>query len=574
MSFILRKAVSLAPVCCAALLMANAAAAQSLPCPPVQIQRLIPACQDRGTFGESVSVLNDRLAVGRYDSRGGRVTIHSLDPANRIWKFEADLRPTDLNTFDAFGQTVAMHYDAPRDRWLLAAGSPSKSNLAQSAGKAYVYVLDAQGRWIEQAGVLPHITLPYEWFGRSVTWATASERTFLIVGAPGSPDLGVVGSVYIFEQDLQGIWRQQAHLQASDGVPDNGFGRSLSAAEHDDETILLVGAPACQSVPEGPVGAAYAYRFDRVSEEWVLEATLKAHVPVPCDRFGSDVTVVGLNDTPDATHRIAIGARGENRNGSSLGPGGVYIYRRLVGGVWEEETRIPPPVPNPTDIAFGHSVHFAPDDPNRVLAGAVNSREFGPESGSAYLVERDATTGQWSANQALFGREQDGYDAFAVDVALGSGASADMAVVGALATQCPGGSQFDAIGAVYVFDLDPGEPGNCPPPVLTLQKVPDCSGGPGGEIEVRWFQATPDRRARIAILLGRRTGNFVIPDGNSCAGTRLGLGSRDLQVAFIGSAGPFGAGRLVTNVPRAVCGAHLQLIDITRCKTSNVVRIE
>ncbi len=63
------------------------------------------------------------------------------------------------------------------------------------------------------------------------------------------------------------------------------------------------------------------------------------------------------------------------------------MYRRLATGAWEEETRIPPPVPNPTDIAFGHSVHFAPDDPNLLLAGAVNSREFGAESWAQFFLK-------------------------------------------------------------------------------------------------------------------------------------------------------------------------------------------
>ncbi len=573
MSFIHRKTGYLAPVCWAALFMADAATAQSLPCPPVQLERLMPPCEP-GTFGEAVALADARMVVGEFEPLGGLVTTFTLDEQSHRWRQEALLRPGDLAASDDFGRSVAIHHDVLNDRWLLAAGSPQKSDLAQTAGKAYVFGLRSFGQWVQSAEILPEVTVPKGRFGWTVAWATAGGRTLLFVGAHGSPDNRVIGSVYVFEEDLEGIWRQQAHLQAPDGVPDNGFGRSISAAEHDGETILMVGAPACQSVPEGPVGAAYAYRFDRSSEEWVLEATFNARVPVPCDRFGWDVAIVGLNDAPDATHRVAIGAAGENSNGTGLGPGGVYMYRRLATGAWEEETRIPPPVPNPTDIAFGHSVHFAPDDPNLLLAGAVNSREFGAESGSAYVLQRDAISGEWNAVQALFGREQDQYDAFAVDLAFGSGASADMAVVGALATQCPGGTQFDAVGAVYSFDLNPGEPGNCPPPVLTLQKVPDCAGGQGGEIEVRWFQATPDRLARIAILFGRRTGNFVIPDGNPCAGTPLGLGALDLQVAFIGSAGDFGAGRLVTNVPRAVCGGHLQLIDITRCKTSNVVRIE
>ena len=102
----------------------------------------------------------------------------------------------------------------------------------------------------------------------------------------------------------------------------------------------------------------------------------------------------------------------------------------------------------------------------------------------------------------------------------------------------------------------------------------DRASGPRGELEVRWFQATPDQRARIAILFGKRTGHFAIPNGNPCAGTELGLSAQALQVAFVRSAGQFGAGRLTTTIPRSACGGYLQLLDLTRCELSNVVRIE
>ncbi|GEM_PF-1743531 len=544
------------------------------PCPPEQVQRLIPSCQDGGTFGEALSLLDRRLVVGRFDARGGRVSTLVLDSQSRDWLYESEIRPADLDSPDAFGHSVELHYDELRDRWVLAAGSPSKSSLAPSAGKAYVYELNGQGQWVAQSEVLPNQVTSREWFGNKVIWATVNGRTFLVVGAPGSDGHQIVGSVYAFEQDEQGLWTQQARLQAPGGLPENAFGFALGSAESSTATILVVGAYSHAHVPNPRPGSAYFYRFDESRNEWLLESQFAAPNPVNSDLFGFDVDVKAVVDLPGFTHRAAIGRPAEGGGGSSVGPGAIYTYLRRVGGEWELESRIGPPRLNETEGRFGWSVDFDSEDPNRLLAGAPNSGEFDRESGSAYVIERDPNQGEWRATEGLWGQQQDAYDAFGADVAFGNGASAESVVIGALATQCPGGSQLNSIGAAYSFDLNPGNGGDCPAPVITLQKVPDCSSGPGGEIEVRWFQATPDQRARIALLYAKRTGNFIIPNGNPCSGTSLQLGQLGLQVAYVGSAGQFGAGRLKRTVPRSVCGGYLQLVDVTRCATSNVVRIE
>ncbi len=549
--------------------------AQTRPCPPVQLQRLISPCNDGNGFGRSLSVRDNRMAVGRYDLPGGRISTYVLNPITRQWEFESDLRPHDLRPFDAFGNATAIHFDSTRNEWLLAGASPYNSLIDDDAGKVYVFALDGSNQWVQQGEVVPDVSVPFGWFGNEVAWATAGGRTFLVVGAPGSDSTGVIGSAYVFERDGQGIWRQQAHLQAPDGSPEDAFGFGLSAAESSGSTILVVGASGHLYVgPNVQPGSAYFYRFESVSNSWRLEAQFQAPDPYDQDLFGQDVSIAPVLDIPGASHRSAVGRTNEGGFGFPSGAGATYLYLRSTDGTWRQEAHLVPPVANPNDMFFGQSVSLDCEGRARLLAAAPENRDFGVSSGCVYFFERLEPSGEWVATQSLYGREQDVLDVFGFTVALGNRLSAQLAAIGAHTTQCVGGLQTDAVGAVYSFDLDPGEPGNCPSPVLTLQKVPDCSSGPGGEIEVRWFQATPDRRARIAILFGRRTGNFVIPDGNPCAGTRLGLGALDLQVAFTGSAGDFGAGRIVTTIPRAVCGAYLQLIDISRCKTSNVVRIE
>ncbi len=548
--------------------------AQPLPCPATQTQRIVPSCNDGFLFGVAIAVDDDRAAVGRFDELGGRVTPLFLDQSQGLWNFGANLRPTDLAPHDAFGNAAALQFESSNGRWLLAVGSPTKSNLAVGAGKAYVFQADGQGQWAEDAGILPQVGVPDGWFGYEVAWATVGQRSFLIVGGPGSDGDQIVGSAYVFEENGQGVWTQQAHLQAPDGSPDDAFGYAIASAENNGDTVLAIGAPAHVRIPQAQPGTAYLYSFDESANEWTLEMQVEAPDPYDQDQFGTAVAVAPVTDSPGYTHRVAIGRENEGGFGAPAGPGGVYLYLRRVDGTWQQEAHLTPPVANPNDMFFGHAVDLASDGSGRLLIGAPENRDFGNACGAAYIFERDEQTGEWAATQALYGRESDALDVVGVSLGLGSLASDGLAVLGAHTTQCEGGLQTDAVGAVYSFDLDPGNGGNCPAPVITLQKVPDCSSGPGGELEVRWFQATPDQRARIALLYAKRTGNFIIPNGNPCSGTSLQLGQLGLQVAYVGSAGQFGAGRLKRTVPRTVCGGYLQLVDITRCATSNVVRIE
>lgn len=105
-------------------------------------------------------------------------------------------------------------------------------------------------------------------------------------------------------------------------------------------------------------------------------------------------------------------------------------------------------------------------------------------------------------------------------------------------------------------------------PVLTVAAT--CPSG--GPIQISWNGATGG--STIALLYARNTGSFRIPNGNPCAGTALGLGSNQLQIAYQGAAGQNGSRNLNSNTGPGACGGYLQLLDVATCTTSNVVRIE
>ncbi len=94
----------------------------------------------------------------------------------------------------------------------------------------------------------------------------------------------------------------------------------------------------------------------------------------------------------------------------------------------------------------------------------------------------------------------------------------------------------------------------------------------GGPIRIEWSGASPG--GQVALLFARNTGSFIIPNNRPCAGTTLGLGSNQIQLAWQGGAGANGSRTLNTTAGPGACGGYLQLLDLTPCATSNVARIE
>lgn len=100
----------------------------------------------------------------------------------------------------------------------------------------------------------------------------------------------------------------------------------------------------------------------------------------------------------------------------------------------------------------------------------------------------------------------------------------------------------------------------------------DATCPEGGPIQVSWSNATPD--GQIALIFAASPGVFRIPGSFECAGTMLGLGPAQIQLAYAGSAGADGARTIHSGAGPNACGGSLQLLDLSTCATSNVVLIE
>ncbi len=130
-----------------------------------------------------------------------------------------------------------------------------------------------------------------------------------------------------------------------------------------------------------------------------------------------------------------------------------------------------------------------------------------------------------------------------------------------------GGNPVDAgVGPSAIYKFAPAGGGGYR---LTL------TGSCPGQIGISWSGATP--RIQQGILFARGTGQQVIPPGNPCAGTQLGLNANGLMLVdppgFF-STGNSGSGTINGQAPSGACGGYLQLIQGGSCVLSNVARIQ
>ena len=99
----------------------------------------------------------------------------------------------------------------------------------------------------------------------------------------------------------------------------------------------------------------------------------------------------------------------------------------------------------------------------------------------------------------------------------------------------------------------------------------DVSGDCPGTVRAQWIGATPN--VTLALLISPDTGSFVIPPGNPCAGTQLGLAGNGLDVVSTFGSGADGSGSRQGQAGIGACGRFLQLLELGSCATSNVDQI-
>ena len=292
-------------------------------------------------------------------------------------------------------------------------GAPLDDDAASLAGSAYMYSYDAVGQvWSEQQKLLASDAMPLDSFGSAV----ALSGDVVIVGAEGANDDGSdSGAAYIYRYDENtSQWIEDAKLTASDAAIDDVFGSGVAV----DGDVVVIGAP--RDDDNGPnSGSAYVFRYNDGTGQWDQEAKLLAFDGQADQEFGQSAVVRG--------DLIIVGAPSPT---PGSGGGAAYVFR-FNGSTWADDGKIQS---FPLDPASGFGASMA-------VSGDVVIVGASAHAGSATIFREIGGAWVQEANLTAFDAAPNDFFGTSVDI------SGDMAIVG---------SPFDddfasGSGSAYVF---------------------------------------------------------------------------------------------------------------------------
>lgn len=353
----------------------------------------------------------------------------TIDP----WLQQAKLTASDGDTYDYFGDTVAISGDT------VVVGAYRDDDKGSVSGSVYVFVKPNTG-WATTSAFNAKLTASdgaaNDYFGKSV----AISGNTVVVGAYGDDDNGGgSGSVYVFVKPDSG-WATTSTYDAKltacdgcDGVMGGQFGYSVGIS---GDTIV-VGANNGYGNEDH---SGLVYLFIKPRNGWTTSsryhAKLIARDGAKFDNFGDTIAISG--DT------VAVGAFADGDKGDLSGS--AYVFVKPIGGWIITETYYETAKLTANDGAtndqFGKSIAISGDT---VVIGAYADDDNGGNSGSAYVFAKPnngwATTSTFNAK--LTASDGAAVDWFGKSVAI----SDDTVVVGAYYDDDRGGNS----GAVYMF---------------------------------------------------------------------------------------------------------------------------
>jgi choice-of-anchor B domain-containing protein len=321
-------------------------------------------------FGQALAVHGDLLVVGSPGRDDGRGAVYLFRRDGDGWSEVARLHASDAAAGDALGSAVAVSGAT------LVASAPSRDS---SQGIAYAFRRNAStGEWTEVGALKGSEAAESDRFGA----ALAMDGHRLLVGAPGPSAFSIFGSpvepksgrAYLFIQDEDGGWREDAQLTPGDTTP-----AAMGSAVWLSGDEAMVGAPL---YADG-TGAVLVFRRDESSSSWSRVASISREAGPPQSLFGAAFAPVGDDVIVGAP--IVMGATGA-----------AFVFRRdEESGDWEEIQKLDVPASGMMTL-FGSALAAAAD----VAVLAAPGADF--FEGMGYVYRRDAETGQWRESGAVF----------------------------------------------------------------------------------------------------------------------------------------------------------------------------
>jgi hypothetical protein len=369
-------------------------------------------------FGNSVSVSGDTALVGAiFDDVGaniGQGSAYVYVRSGTTWSEQGHLAASDGAAQDYFGSSVSVSGDTA------LVGAPYDdvgANVNQNQGSAYVYVRSGT-TWAQQGKLTASDGVPGDVFG----WSVSVSGDTALVGAYGANNLR--GSAYVYVRSGT-TWAEQGHLTASDGVAQDFFGRSVFVSGD----TALVGAEGDTVGANRNQGSAYVYV--RSGTTWSEQGHLTANGGATGAQFGNSVSVSG--DT------ALVGAEGDTV-GANSAQGSAYVYVRS-GTTWAQQGHLTASDGAAND-GFGMSVSVSGD--TALVGTAQDAVGANAYQGSAYVYVRSGTA--WVEQAHLTASDGAANDGFGMSVSM----SGDTALAGA-PNKAVGAN--DRQGSVYAFRL-------------------------------------------------------------------------------------------------------------------------
>lgn len=305
---------------------------------------------------------------------------------------------SDMEASDEFGGAVCIS-----GKYAIV-GSKLEDTGASNAGAAYIFVQNDDLTWQQVAKLQADNLTASSNFGCSV----AINEKFALVGALNEDTGGSnAGSVYVFEQQSDGTWKQEQKLQASDKEANDYFGTSVALSDG----YAVVGATG-EDTNGSASGAAYVFEVNDAGT-WREVKKLKGSNIKANDNFGNAVAING--------DRLIVAAYLLDTDGVS-GSGACYIYERNSVGNWQEIQRIFAQDKEANDN-FGISVGL---DGDYAIIGSNQEDNGFSGAGAAYVFQR-AQDGVWDQQAKLQASDMHASAYFGTSVDI----SGNTAIIGA-----------------------------------------------------------------------------------------------------------------------------------------------
>ncbi|MCH8153512.1 MAG: FG-GAP repeat protein, partial [Planctomycetes bacterium] len=308
-------------------------------------------------FGHAIAMDGGIALIGAgghlHDDNSGTGSAYVFRYNGATWVEEQELLASDGAWQDNFGTSVSISGD------VAVIGAPLHDDNGANSGSAYIFRYDGS-TWLEEQKLLASDGAGGDGFGSSV----AVFGDTVIVGAGGDDNKQGInaGSAYVFrfDPDGPGSWTQQQKLLAFDTAVVGSFGISVSISG--DAAVI-------GTLVSDNRSAAYVFRFDGESSQWLPEQKLVPSDGSAGDQFGRSVAIDG--DT------AVIGAWAGDANGPYTGP--AYVFR-YSGSRWVEKQQLLPE-PNPWTAFFGWSVAI---DGDTAVIGAHGEDH---QAGAVYVFD-------------------------------------------------------------------------------------------------------------------------------------------------------------------------------------------